>query len=113
MGSILDALAEDLGSTATGSSQVSGTFRGKQAYIEGIWRRLDERLERWLRAQVLRILADGEWATIDFHGIGGLGRNGTDYTLDYCWVMRVADGLVREVIGNYDQMKIAELFEPA
>jgi len=106
----LDALADDLVWTATGSSPVSGTFHGKQAYADGVWRPLDDRLERWPRADVMRILADGEWATVEFHGVDGLGRNGTDYTLEYCWVIRVVDGLVREVVGYYDQTKVAELF---
>jgi hypothetical protein len=30
--------------------------------------------------------------------------------LQFCWVIRVVDGLVREVVGYYDQTKVAELF---
>ena len=32
----LDALADDLVWTATGSSPVSGTFRGKQSYVDDV-----------------------------------------------------------------------------
>jgi uncharacterized protein len=106
----LDALADDLVWTATGESPVSGTFHGKQAYADGIWRRLDERLARWPRAQVLRILADGEWATVEFDGVDGLGHNGTDYSMRYCWLLRVQDDRIHEVIGYYDQTKVTELF---
>ena len=56
------------------------------------------------------ILADGEWAVVQFRGVGGVGRNGADYTLEYCWVIRVVDDRVREVVGYYDQVKVAELF---
>ena len=76
-----------------------------------MWRPLDDHLVRWPRANVTRILADGEWAVVEFHGVGGLGRNGTDYTLQYCWVVRVVDDLVREVVGYYDQVKVNELFD--
>lgn len=106
----LGALADDLVWTATGHSPVSGTFRGKQAYADNVWRPLDDRLDRWPRAEVRRILADGEWAVVEFRGVGGVGRNGADYTLDYCWVIRVVDDRVREVVGYYDQAKVAELF---
>jgi ketosteroid isomerase-like protein len=103
-------LADDLVWTATGHSPVSGTCHGKAEYLEKIYRPLDERLERWPRPEVLRILVDGDWCLVEFSGVGGLGRNGTDYSMRYCWVMRVADGQVREVTGYYDQAKVAELF---
>ena len=106
----LGALSDDLVWTATGNSPVSGTFRGKQAYIDGVWRGLDSHLVTWPKAEVQRILADGEWAVVEFHGVGGLGRNGTDYTLQYCWVLRVVEDLIVEVVGYYDQVKVAELF---
>jgi len=106
----LAALSDDLRWTATGHSPVSGTFDGKQAYIDNVYRRLDDRLEKWPRAEVRRIMADGEWGFVEFDGIGGLGKNGTDYTLQYCWVIRVVDRLIVEVIGYYDQSKVNELF---
>jgi ketosteroid isomerase-like protein len=110
-GVFLGALSDDLIWTATGTSPVSGTFQGKQSYIDNVWRPLDDHLARWPRANVVRILADGEWAVVEFHGVGGLGRNGTDYTLQYCWVVRVVDDLVRAVVGYYDQTKVNELFD--
>ncbi len=57
----LAALSDDLVWTATGSSPISGTYRGLQAYTDGIYRRLDERLESWPRPTVERIIADGDW----------------------------------------------------
>ena len=109
-GVFLDALADDLVWTATGHSPVSGIFRSKQSYVDNVWRPLDAHLTTWPKAAVARILADGEWAVIEFRGVGGVGRNGTDYTLDYCWVVRVVDGRIREVVGYYDQVKVNELF---
>jgi uncharacterized protein len=109
-GVFLGALSDDLVWTATGNSPVSGTFRGKQAYIDGVWRPLDDHLETWPKAEVQRILADGEWAVVEFHGVGGVGKNGTDYTLQYCWVVRVVEDRIVEVVGYYDQVKVGELF---
>lgn len=109
-GVFLGALSDDLVWTATGNSPVSGTFRGKQAYIDGVWHALDDHLETWPKAEVQRILADGEWAVVEFHGVGGVGKNGTDYTLQYCWVVRVVEDRIVEVVGYYDQVKVDELF---
>ncbi|MBM9467485.1 nuclear transport factor 2 family protein [Nakamurella leprariae] len=103
-------LADDIVWTATGHSPISGTCHGRAEYLERIYRPLAERLERWPRPEVLRIMVDGDWGLVEFSGVGGLGRNGTDYSMRYCWLMRVADGAVREVIGYYDQGKVAELF---
>jgi ketosteroid isomerase-like protein len=59
---------------------------------------------------VERIIAQGEWGVVEFSSTGGLGKNGTDYSMRYCWVMHVRDNRVDEVIGYYDQVKVVELF---
>lgn len=103
-------LSKDLVWTATGSSPVSGTFHGLQAYADGVYRKLDERLDRWPTPKVERILADGQWGVVEFTTAGGLGKNGTDYNMRYCWLMHVTGDKVDQVIGYYDQLKVAELF---
>jgi ketosteroid isomerase-like protein len=55
-------------------------------------------------------VAAGEWGVVEFSSSGGLGRNGTDYNMRYCWVIRVQDGLVCEVIGYYDTRAVTQLF---
>ncbi|MFC6712667.1 nuclear transport factor 2 family protein [Branchiibius cervicis] len=106
----LDVLSDDMVWTATGESPVSGVFRGKQAYIGGVYHPLDDHLVSWPRADVVRIIGDGEWAAVQFRGSGGQGRNGTDYSLDYCWLIHVTGEQISEVIGFYDQTKVHELF---
>lgn len=106
----LAALSEDLVWTATGNSPISGTYRGLSAYTEGIFRRLDEKLESWPRPKVERIVAEGDWGVVEFSSTGGRGKNGTDYNMRYCWVIHVEDGLVTEVIGYYDTSTVNALF---
>jgi ketosteroid isomerase-like protein len=105
-----DGLADDIIWTATGHSPISGTYRGKADYLQNVYRPLDQRLKRWPRPQVLRLLVDGQFGIVEFAGVGGLGHNGTDYSMRYCWLMRFTDGKVQEVTGYYDQGKVAELF---
>ena len=109
-GIFLDALADDLTWTVTGTSPISGTYRSKEEYAAKVFGPLDQRLETWPRPVVERIIADGDWATVLFDSHGGLGKNGTDYNMQYCWIMRVAEEKIREVIGFYDQVKVAQLF---
>jgi len=106
----LGALSEDLVWTATGTSPISGTYRGLQAYTDGIFRRLDERLESWPRPAVERIVAEGDWGVVEFSSTGGRGKNGVDYNMRYCWIMHVEGGLVTEVIGYYDTSTVDALF---
>jgi len=106
----LGALAEDVVWTATGTSPIAGTYRGRDAYIDGIYRRLDERLARWPRPQVERIISDGQWGVVEFSSTEGLGKNGTDYTMRYCWVIHVVEDRVVEVVGYYDTQTVTALF---
>lgn len=106
----LDALAQDLVWTATGTSPISGTYHGRDAYIDGIYRRLNERLASWPRPHVERILGDGQWGMVEFSSTGGLGKNGTDYNMRYCWVIHVVNDRVAEVVGYYDTQTVTALF---
>jgi uncharacterized protein len=108
---LLDALAEDLVWTVTGTSPISGVYHGRQGYVAGVFSRLDERLEAWPAAHVEDILADGDTAVVFFTGAGGRGHNGLDYSMRYCWRMLVKDGLITEVTGYYDGIIVSKLFD--
>jgi uncharacterized protein len=108
----LGALADDVVWTATGSSPISGTFHGLREYAEKVYRPLDEHLAVWPKPIVERIVAEGEWGAVQFRSVDGVGRNGTDYSMQYCWVIHVVDEKIIEVIGYYDQEKVAQLFTP-
>lgn len=92
----LAGLSPDLVWTATGKSPLSGTFHGLAAYLDGVYRPLDERLRRWPDPAVERITAQGDWGVVEFRGEGGVGKNGCDYSMRYCWSMRVENNLVRQ-----------------
>jgi uncharacterized protein len=107
---LLDALADDLEWTVTGSTPISGTYRGKADYVTRCFCRLDERLARWPDATVEEIVVDGDVAVVFFTGTGGLGHNGTDYAMRYCWRMHVAAGRVDHVTGYIDGVVVNQLF---
>ena len=105
-----DALADDLVWVATGSSPVAGTYKGKQVYLEKIMKRLGDRLLSWPKPVVENIVVDGDTACVQFHGEGGVGKNGANFDMRYCWVIRLRDGLIAHVTGYYDSVKMTALF---
>ena len=106
----LAALDDDLVFTATGVSPLSGRYEGKKAYVDGVLARLHERLATPLRPTVEQLLVDGEWACVRFRTEGVRGRNGADFSMQYCWLLRVVAGRVTEIVGFYDTRKMADLF---
>ncbi len=106
----LDRLADDLVFTVTGSSPLAGRYPGKAEYRERVLARLHDRLATPIRPEVEQILVDGEWATVRFRTHDVRGRNGTDFSMQYCWLVRVVDDRIVEVIGFYDTKKMIDLF---
>ena len=106
----LARLSDDVVWTATGTSPVSGVYHGLAEYTDGVYRKLDAVLESWPQPHVERIIAEGEWGVVEFSSTGGRGKNGVDYNMRYCWLMRVENDHVTEVVGYYDTSKVEALF---
>jgi ketosteroid isomerase-like protein len=59
---------------------------------------------------VERLIVDGDRAVVFFRGVGGLDKNGIDYSMEYCWAIHVAEDKIDEVIGFYDGNRVSALF---
>jgi ketosteroid isomerase-like protein len=105
-----DHLADDLVFTATGTSPLAGCYTGKAEYQEKVLARLHERLATPIRPKIEQLLVDGEWATVRFRSEGVRGHNGTDFSMQYCWLIRVVVDRITEIIGFYDTKKMLDLF---
>lgn len=106
----LDRLSDDVTFTATGTSPVAGQYHGKTEYREKVLSRLHDHLATPMRPQLDQMIVDGDWAAVCFHAEGVHGTNGSDASMQYCWVMRVAGDQIVDVIGYYDTAKMAGLF---
>ena len=107
----LNSLSEDVVWTATGSSPLSGRFEGKKAYREDVLGKLTGKLERSPKPQVDRILVDGDWAAVHFHTSGARSVHGYDFSMQYCWLLKVQEEMIVEVVGFFDQKKVCDLFK--
>lgn len=105
------ALDEDLVFTAAGTSPVAGRYVGKQTYLDQILGRLGERLQSWPKPIVDKMIVDGNSACVQFHSKDGLGKNGADFNMQYCWVLNLRNEKIVEITGYYDSGKMIALFK--
>ena len=106
-----DSLSDSLVWTVTGSSPLSGRYTSKQSYIDGVLSKLREKVDLpTARPTIDRILVDGQWASVVFHTTGVTAVNGSDFSMTYCWIMKVEATKITEVIGFYDQKKLEDIF---
>jgi ketosteroid isomerase-like protein len=108
------ALAADLVWTAKGTTPISGTYRGKQAYLDQCYKPLLAVFAGPTGCKVHRIIGDGELVVVEWHGETPTVA-GPLYAQDYCWVLRVAPGTgeITEVTGYYDTARVEALLAPA
>ncbi|MFF4054016.1 nuclear transport factor 2 family protein [Streptomyces chartreusis] len=68
------------------------------------------RLSTPIRAHIEEAIVEGEWATVRFRSHDVLGGNGNDFSMQYCWGVRVVAGRIVEITGFYDTKKMNDLF---
>jgi hypothetical protein len=106
----LNYLSDDMVWTATGTSPLSGVYHGKRAYQDDVFSKISSKLEKAPKPIIDRILVDQDWASVLFHTDGATAKNGMDFSMQYCWWIKVAGNKIVEVVGFYDQKKLIDLF---
>lgn len=105
-----DSLSEDFRWTLTGSTAWSRTYSGRQEVMQELMRPLFANFASRYTNTALRIIADGEWAAVECRGQVQT-RSGQPYNNQYCWVCRVQDGRLAEVIEYMDTQLAATVLE--
>jgi uncharacterized protein len=59
--------------------------------------------------KVKRIVGEGNVVAVEWHGETPL-KNGGVYGNDYCWMIRVEGGKLKEVTGHFDTAAVDGLF---
>ena len=97
----IDSLAEDFRWTITGTTPWSGTYRGKEAVrttlLQPLFAQFGDRYTNALH----RIVAEGDCVVVECRG-KVTTKTGKPYNNTYCWVCRVADGKLTELIEYLD-----------
>ncbi len=103
-------LADDVRWTVIGSCPVSRTYTSKQQFLEGAAKPLNEKLAGPIKPTVLNVIADGDNVALQWQGQAPT-KAGKTYRNSYCWVMRVADGKVKEGTAYIDTEAVTELWK--
>jgi uncharacterized protein (TIGR02246 family) len=103
-------LAEDVHWTVIGSTPVSRTYPSRAAFVEGAVKPLTAKLAGLIVPTVRDIIAEGDKVVLQWEGRSS-GKNGAIYHQTYCWVMRMADGKVREGTAYLDTELITQIWK--
>jgi uncharacterized protein len=108
------ALAPDVTWITRGNTPISGTYRGKDAYLEKVYKPLLAVFSGPTNCNVLRIPGDGDTVAVEWHGETPT-TTGFHYSMNYCWLIRVReDGeAIQEVTGYYDTAMVIALLAGA
>jgi ketosteroid isomerase-like protein len=107
----VESLADDFTWHLKGHTSWSRVYRGKQAVLQDLMRPLFRNFASRYTNQALRIIADGEWVAVECRG-NVETKGGKRYDNEYCWVCRVQDGRLAEVIEYMDTQLVEEVLSP-
>lgn len=107
-----DAMADGFTWTVTGTTAWSRRYEGKAAVQGELLAPLRARIEGRIRVAARRILACGDWVVVEARG-DAVTREGRRYDNEYCFVIRVEAGELRELVEYLDtELVTAALGEP-
>jgi uncharacterized protein len=110
IGYITDLLADDLRWTIVGRSRASGTYEGKEAFVDEVLGPFGARFSQPFRPVAVRgVYADGDTVVVLWDG-EGTRLDGKPYENTYAWFMRFQDGLVVEATAFFDSIAFNELW---
>jgi ketosteroid isomerase-like protein len=106
-----DAMADDMRWVSKGNSAWSGTWNSKAELLNGALLPLLAQLVGDYRSEFDGILADGDQVVVQSRGKGTTKR-GEVYDQHYCYVFRVADRRITEVIEYCDTAMAERVLDP-
>jgi ketosteroid isomerase-like protein len=107
----LAAMADDFCWSIIGTTSWSRAFRGKRAVEQELLRPLLAQFKDRYTNTAERILADGDHVVIQCRGRVTTVR-GLPYNNTYCWVIRMADGKMRDMTEYCDTALIETALAP-
>ena len=105
---IFNLLADDVVWTVIGSTAVSGTYRSRQAFIDGAVTAIGSRIDGMVAPEIVDILAVDDTIVLRWDGKGHM-RDGVPYENRYSWTMRFQDGKVVEGTAYLDTALVDRL----
>jgi uncharacterized protein len=103
----VELMADDFTWTITGTTAWSRAYRGKQAVRKELLEPLFAQFATRYTNRALRIIAEDEHVVVECRG-NVTTRSGKAYNNEYCYVIRFADGKMRELTEYFDTELVTE-----
>ena len=94
-------LDDDVRWTVIGSTEVSGTYTSRQAFIDGAVRKIGNRVDGQVKPEIVDIVTEGDRLVFRWDGSGRMA-DGTPYHNRYSWAMTFKNGKVVEGTAYLD-----------
>jgi len=107
----LAAMADDFVWRITGSTAWSRAYVGKAEIRERLLKPLYAQFTAPSSITATRILADGDFVVMECHG-DAMTISGERYANTYCFVIRMADGRMREMTEYMDTALVERVLKP-
>jgi len=95
------SMADDFRWTVTGTTKWSRTYEGKKSVLVELFGPLRARINGRIRTIAHRLIAEGDYVVVEARG-SNTTKNGDPYNNNYCFVFRLADNQLKEVIEYLD-----------
>lgn len=107
----LSHLAENARWTVMGTTSWSRTYEGKGAILARLIAPLVAQYAEPYRRTIVQLLADGDWVVARCQG-RVTTKSGQRYDNQYCFLYRLRDGLIEEIIEYGDTALIERVLPP-
>jgi ketosteroid isomerase-like protein len=109
----VDAMDDDFRWIMTGTTAWSGSYEGKQIVVSKLFGAMRAKIADRILTVPRRIVADGDLVVVEARG-NNVTRDGKPYCNSYCFVFRLADGRLKELVEYFDtELVTSALGEPA
>jgi ketosteroid isomerase-like protein len=107
----VDAMADDIRWTVTGTTPWSRTFEGKAAVLNDMFRPVLAQFAGQYAYSVSRFVAEDDIVVVEFKG-RNTTNSGKPYNNAYCHLCRLEGGKLKEVVEYLDTQLLAEALQP-
>ncbi len=106
-----DLMADDFCWQAIGTTAWSRPFRGKQAVMDELMRPLFAQFADRYTNTAIRMIAEDDYVAVECRG-RVMTKSGKAYHNQYCYVIRFADGKMRELMEYFDTQLVTAALQP-
>jgi uncharacterized protein len=104
---LVESMADDFSWTVSGTTRWSRTYSGKQAVLNELFATLRSHIADRIKTIGHRFIAEDDFVVVEARG-SNTTKSGKPYNNNYCFVFRIADGKLKEVIEYTDTLLITE-----